>query len=66
MSKELSKKIKDDWGTVKRFCEKNDINYNTYKQVVYGSGKSSRIVSILKKHKYIKTADDLNNDNKAA
>jgi len=56
---ELSKKIKKDYVTVQNFCTKHDIKYNTYKGVVNGNHKSSTIVNILKKHKYIKSADDL-------
>lgn len=59
MATQLSQKIKEDYGTVKRFCDKNDINYNTYRQVVHGFGTSSRIIQILKKHKYIKNANEL-------
>lgn len=55
----LTQRIKEDWGTLKRFCEKNNININTYKVVVTGNGTSTRIVNILKKHKYIKNADEL-------
>ncbi len=55
----LTEKIKNDWGSVKRFCKENDINYNTWKVVRSGNGKSSRIINILKKHKYIKSEKDL-------
>lgn len=55
----LTMKIKDDYGSVKRFCEKNNINLNTYKVVIAGNGTSTRITNILKEHKYIKSADDL-------
>ena len=47
-------KLLDEWGTIKRFCNKNGINYNTYKVVRSGYGSSKRIVSILKKHGYLK------------
>lgn len=55
----LTQKIREDWGSVPFFCRKNDINYNTFKQVIYGYGTSSKIVNLLKKHKYIKNADEL-------
>ena len=55
----LTQKIKEDWGSVSFFCKKQDINYNTFRQVIYGYGTSTRIVNILKKHKYIKSADEL-------
>ncbi len=59
MATKLTNRIKEDYGTVKRFCDKNNINYNTYRQVVHGFGTSTRITNILKKHKYIKSADEL-------
>lgn len=55
----LVQKIKEDWGSMSFFCKKQDINYNTFRQVIYGYGTSTRIVNILKKHKYIKSADEL-------
>lgn len=55
----LTQRIKEDWGSVPFFCRKNGINYNTFKQVIYGYGTSSKIVNLLKKHKYIKNADEL-------
>ncbi len=55
----ISLKIKEDYGTVKRFCEKNNINYSTWKVVMAGNGKSARIINILKKHKYIKDEKEL-------
>lgn len=58
----VSAKIKDDYGTLIHFCKKHDINIQTFKQVLYGYGKSKRIVTLLKKHKYIKNADELSRD----
>lgn len=55
----LTQKIREDWGSVPFFCRKNNINYNTFKQVIYGYGTSTKIVNLLKKHKYIKSANDL-------
>lgn len=55
----LTDKIKADYGTLKFFCLKNGINYNTFKRVFYGQSSSKPIVNILKKHKYIKSADDI-------
>ena len=55
----LTQKIREDWGSVPFFCSKNDINYNTFKQVIYGYGTSTKIVNLLKKHKYIKSANEL-------
>jgi hypothetical protein len=48
-----SAKIRDEWGTIKRFCRVNGINYNTYKVVKSGNGTSPRIVRILKKYGYL-------------
>jgi hypothetical protein len=56
---ELSKKIKKDYVTVQNFCTKHDIKYNTYKGVVNGDHQSSRIINILIKTGYIKSADEL-------
>ena len=55
----LTQKIREDWGTITFFCKKHEINVHTFRQVIYGYGTSSRIVNILKKHKYIKSADEL-------
>lgn len=55
----LTMKIKEEYGSVKRFCAKNAINLNTYKVVVAGNGTSTRITNILIDHQYIKSADDL-------
>ncbi|WP_294962343.1 hypothetical protein [Sulfurimonas sp.] len=55
----LTMKIKDEYGSVKRFCEKNNINLNTYKVVISGNGTSSKIANILINHRYITSADDL-------
>jgi len=55
----LTQKIKEDYGTVLRFCKLNGINNNTFRVVVAGNAKSEKIVKILKKHKYIKSASEL-------
>jgi len=57
--KTLSQKIKEDYGTLTFFCKKHQINISTFKIVIYGHGKSKRIVDILKTHKYIKNAEEL-------
>ncbi len=59
MAKELTVKIKNDYGTVKRFCKENDINYKTYNVVASGFASSERITQILISHGYIKDADEL-------
>jgi len=56
---QISEQIQDDWGTLKHFCKKNNINYHTFRHVLHGYGTSSKIVNLLKKHKYIKSADEL-------
>lgn len=55
----LNQKIRKDWGCIKYFCKKHKINYNTFKQVIYGYQTSTQIVNLLKKYKYIKSADDI-------
>lgn len=55
----ISAKIKNDWGTMTHFCKKNDINYNTFKVVLYGHATSNPIIEKLKKHGYIKDASEL-------
>lgn len=57
--KTVSKKIKEDYGTVAFFCKKHDINIHTFRQVIYGYGTSTKIVNLLIKHKYIKDANEL-------
>lgn len=47
-------KIKEDFGSVKRFLRLHDINPNTYKVVVSGHGSSKRIVDVLKANGYLK------------
>ncbi|MCT7405645.1 hypothetical protein [Aliarcobacter cryaerophilus] len=59
MTTTVSNKIKKDYGTITFFCKKHEINVHTFRQVIYGYGTSSKIVNLLKKHKYIKSADEL-------
>lgn len=59
MNETVSDKIRKDYGTVAFFCRKNEINVHTFRQVIYGYGTSAKIVNLLKKHKYIKSADEL-------
>ena len=50
-----TKKIREDYGTVRHFCRKNGINYNTL--YVTKTGKwaiSSKLIDRLKKLGYIK------------
>jgi len=59
----ITNKIKEDWGTVVRFCKKHDININTFHVVIYGDGKSAPITNLLIKLGYIKNASELFKDN---
>jgi|GEM_PF-1673045 len=56
----LNEKIREDWGSIPFFCRKNNINYNTFKQTIYGYTISQKIVDILKKYNY-KDINDLQN-----
>lgn len=56
---EVSAKIKQDWGTVSHFCKKHGLNFKTFRHVLYGYGSSKPIIELLKKHNYIKSADEL-------
>lgn len=47
-------RIKEDFGSVKRFLRLHGINENTYKVVKSGNGTSKRIVDLLKKHGYLR------------
>jgi len=47
-------RIKEDFGSVKRFLRLHGINENTYKVVISGHGTSRRIVDLLKKHGYLR------------
>jgi hypothetical protein len=55
----ITEKIKEDYGTVTFFCKKHKLNIHTFRQVIYGYGTSKKIADLLKKHKYIKNANEL-------
>ena len=55
----VSKKIRNDWGTLTHFCRKNNIKINTFKQVLYGYAKSKKLTNLLIKYGYIKSQKDL-------
>ena len=57
--RELTQRIKSDYGTVKRFCALHDINYSTYNVVCSGYARSSRLEQILIEKGYIQSADEL-------
>lgn len=49
-------KIKDDYGTVRRFCRIVEINYSTFYVVKAGNGKSASVVNKLKELGYLKAS----------
>ena len=55
----LTIQIREDYGTLERFCKVHEINKNTFKNVIYGYATSLKIINLLKKHNYIKNADEL-------
>jgi len=55
----ISKKIKEDWGTVLFFCKRHKLNIHTFRQVLYGYGTSSKISNILIQKGYIKSKEEL-------
>lgn len=57
----INEKIRADYGTLTHFCRKQNpkININTFRAVLSGAGKSSRIAKLLIKLGYIKNADEL-------
>jgi len=59
MATDMTAAIKEDYGTVKRFCKLHDINYKTYNVVCSGYASSKKIVDALLKGGYIKSADEL-------
>jgi len=50
-----TQKIREDYGTVKRFCKLHGINYNTYKAWM-GGADSSTVEKILRKAGYLRSA----------
>ncbi len=59
MSRAMTKAIKEDYGTVKRFCKIHGINYRTYNVVCSGYSSSKKVTDALIKGGYIKSADEL-------
>ena len=49
--KEIVKKIKDEYGTVKHFCKKKGLNYDSFRVYLAGKFKSKKIEAILKEEK---------------
>lgn len=59
ISNEITKKIREDWGTIPTFAKKNNLCQYTVRQVLYGTKTSKKVLEALKKYKYIKSADDI-------
>jgi len=45
-----TKRIREDYGTVKRFCKLKGVNYNTFKVWNSENGSSSRLDRIFRKY----------------
>jgi len=58
--KELTRRIKEDYGTVKRFCSLSGIKFSTYNVVLSGHGKSPKVTDALIKAGYIQSQQQLN------
>jgi hypothetical protein len=58
--KELTQRIKADYGTVKRFCEVMGINYKTYNCVLSGHSRSKKVVDTLISIGYVKSEQQFN------
>ena len=59
MATPLTHKIKEDYGTLSRFCKIHGINRNTFQVVVSGYATSAPLAKLLIKEGYIKSADEL-------
>jgi len=57
---EITKKIRQEWGTVRHFCRKHNINNRTFGVVMGGNGKSKPITDLLIEHGYLADANELN------
>ena len=55
----ISTRIKDDYGTVKFFCKKHDLNYNTVSAVIYGVQRSKKITKLFKELNYLRDESDI-------
>jgi len=59
LATKLTHKIKEDYGTLRRFCKIHGINARTFNVVVGGFGTSAPIVSLLMEKGYIKDPSEL-------
>jgi len=50
----IAQKIIDRYGTIKHFCKLKGYNYNTFRTVLYGNGKSRVVEEILRKEGFIR------------
>lgn len=55
----LSKNIRNDWGTIKRFAEKNNLNYQYVRNTLAGQTDIKIITQTLIEMGYIASIDDL-------
>lgn len=55
----ITEKIREDWGTMKHFCKKNDVPYESLRVMLGGIQKSQQCVDALISHGYITKASDL-------
>ena len=55
----LKEKIKDQYGTMRHFCRKNNVSYNSVKQVLVGNQKSQPVVDALLAKGFITEITDL-------
>ncbi len=54
MALELTKQIKNDYGTLKHYALKKKINYGTLRLVIAGREKTKDIIKILKQDGYLR------------
>ena len=55
----LTQRIKEDWGTVKHFCRKNDINYNSLRAAMNGVPYYTAITQKLIDMGYINSPEEI-------
>jgi hypothetical protein len=55
----VTQKIRKDYGTLVCFCNKNNLNVATFKQVIGGHHRSRPVEKLLIEKGYIKSADEI-------
>ena len=55
----ITQRIKEEYGTVKFFCKKNNLNYNTVVAVMYGVQRSPKILKILKEKGFLRADSEI-------